>query len=103
MAHDDDHKYFELRKEGKTYISKLFKWNASDEEGKRNVTIVFEGSDEQKLGEICGSLCLRINGKQRKTQVTALVAQDNHGIKRLTLQGTSIFHCRRLICTSFVA
>jgi Shedu protein SduA, C-terminal len=86
MSIADDQKFFELRKEGKTYISKLFKWNTSDQEGKRNVTIVFESSDEQKLGELTGALCLRVNGQKRKTQVTALVSQDNNGIKRLTLQ-----------------
>jgi len=83
---DDDLKYFNLRKEGKTYFSKLFTWSASDEEGKRNVTIVFENSDEQTIGELDGALCLRLSGQKRKTQVTALVTQDDKKVKRLTLQ-----------------
>lgn len=86
MSLEDDKKFFELRKEGKTYISKLFTWNVKDEVGKRNVSIVFNNSDELKLGEVNGALCLRLDGRVRKTQVTAIVTQDENKVKRVTLQ-----------------
>ncbi len=86
MSDKDDHDFFKLRKEGKTYISKLFHWGATDEVGKRNVIIVMEGNDEQKVGEIDGAMCLRLTGNTRKTQVTALVTQDEKMVKRITLQ-----------------
>ncbi|NOX74424.1 MAG: DUF4263 domain-containing protein, partial [Alphaproteobacteria bacterium] len=78
--------YFKLRQEGKTYISKLFHWNDRDTEAKRNITMVMEGSDELKIGEIEGAMCLRLSGEKRKTQVTAVVTQDEKQIRRLTLQ-----------------
>jgi hypothetical protein len=48
--------------------------------------MVLEGSDQLHLGEIDGAMCLRLTGERRKTQVTALVTQDNKQVKRLTLQ-----------------
>ena len=48
--------------------------------------MVVEGSDSVRLGEIEGVMCLRLTGNIRKTQVSALVTQDDKGIKRITLQ-----------------
>ena len=47
---------------------------------------VFEGTERAVLGEVEGALCLRLTGDQRKTQVTALISQDDAAIKRVTLQ-----------------
>jgi hypothetical protein len=83
---DDDRAYFEMRKQGKTYISKVFSFNALNPDEIRNVRMVLEGSDKALIGEIQGALCLRLSGNTRKTQVTALVTQDDKRIKRLSLQ-----------------
>jgi hypothetical protein len=48
--------------------------------------MVIEGNDRVHLGEIEGAMCLRLTGNVRKTQVSALVTQDDKRIKRLTLQ-----------------
>lgn len=81
----DDSDYLKLRKSGKTYISKVFKFNEKNTERLRQVRMVFEGSDSVHLGEINGALCLRLSGEKRKTQVTALVSQDDKRIKRVSL------------------
>ncbi len=83
---DEEKKYFELRKEGKTYLSKVFEEGRINPERVRLAHAVFEGTQRAVLGEIGGALCLRLTGDQRKTQVTALVSQDDSGIKRLSLQ-----------------
>lgn len=83
---DDDAKFFELRKEGKTYLSKVFAHESSNLDRLRLVHAVFEGTERAVLGEIEGALCLRLTGNQRKTQVTALISQDDAGIRRVTLQ-----------------
>ena len=83
---DDDHSYFKVRKQGKTYISKVFSFHAQNPEEIRNVRMVLDGSDKILLGEIQGALCLRLTGNTRKTQVTALVTQDDKRIKRLSFQ-----------------
>ncbi len=80
---DDDYDYFRMRKEGKTYISKVFSFNAHNPEEIRNVRMVLEGTDKILLGEIQGALCLRLTGNTRKTQVTALITQDDKRVKRL--------------------
>lgn len=85
MYDQSDFEFFKLRKEGKTYISKVFTF-PSKAERLRQVKMVMEGSDRLHLGEIDGALCLRVTGNVRKTQVSALVTQDDNGIKRLTLQ-----------------
>lgn len=82
----DDAKFFELRKEGKTYLSKVFTQGAINPERRRLAHAVFEGTERAVLGEIEGTLCLRLTGNQRKTQVTALISQDDAAIKRVTLQ-----------------
>jgi len=82
----DDHEFFKLRKESKTYISKVFTFNERDTDRLRQIRMVLEGSDSLHLGEIEGSLCLRLSGNKRKTQVTALVSQDDKNVRRLTLQ-----------------
>ncbi|WP_280950963.1 hypothetical protein [Rhizobium aegyptiacum] len=33
MTDDNDYEFFRLRKEGKTYVSKILTWNARDETG----------------------------------------------------------------------
>lgn len=86
MHDDGDHEFFRLRKQAKTYISKVFQFPGQSAERIRHVRMVNEGSDEIHLGEIDGALCLRLTGEARKTQVTALVTQDSKAIKRLTLQ-----------------
>lgn len=86
MSDDDDAEYFRLRKEGKTYLSKVFVQGAFVKERRRLVHAVFNGTERAVIGEVEGALCLRLTGNQRKTQVTALVSQDDASIRRLTLQ-----------------
>jgi hypothetical protein len=86
MNDQSEYDFFKLRKEAKTYISRVFTFNASNPERRRQVKMVVEGNDRIHLGEIDGVLCLRLTGNIRKTQVSALVTQDGNGIKRLTLQ-----------------
>lgn len=86
MGDPSEYEFFQLRKEAKTYISKVFTFNASNPERLRQVKMVVEGSDKVHLGEIEGVMCLRLTGNVRKTQVSALVTQDDKGIKRVTLQ-----------------
>ena len=83
---DDNAKFFELRREGKTYLSKVFTHGAINIERGRLAYAVFEGTERAVLGEIEGALCLRLTGDQRKTQVTAFISQDDSSIKRVTLQ-----------------
>lgn len=82
----DDEDYFKLRRAGKTYISKVFKFNEQSTERVRQVRMVLEGSDSLHLGEIEGAMCLRLTGEKRKTQVTALVTQDEQQVRRVSLQ-----------------
>lgn len=86
MSDEEERRFFELRKEGKTYISKVFSYNAHSTEPRRQVRIVLEGSDKMHFGEIEGAMCLRLTGEKRKTQITAYVSQDDKQIKRVTLQ-----------------
>ena len=82
----EEHRFFQLRQAARTYISKVFTWGAHTTERLRNVRMVMEGSDILHLGEIEGALCLRLSGEKRKTQVTAVVTQDDKAVRRLTLQ-----------------
>lgn len=86
MSDESDYEFFRLRRESKTYISKVFTFDQTNSERVRNVRMVLEGNDKVLFGEVAGSLCLRLTGNTRKTQVTALVTQDDKKIKRLTLQ-----------------
>lgn len=86
MSSGSDYDYFKLRQQTKTYISKVFTFNARDNERVRNVRMVLDGSDEILLGEIEGAMCLRLTGNTRKTQVTAVVTQDHKQVRRLSLQ-----------------
>lgn len=86
MSDESEYEYFKLRKQSKTYITKLFTFGGSNAERVRHVRMVLEGSDRVHLGEIEGAMCLRLTGNTRKTQVSALVTQDDKKIKRLTLQ-----------------
>ncbi len=61
-----EEKFFQLRKAGKTYISKVFSWGAHTTEKLRNVRMVMEGSDEIHIGEVAGAMCLRLSGEKRK-------------------------------------
>lgn len=83
---DDDAKFFELRKEGKAYLTKVFTQGAITPERRRLVRAVIEGTERVVLGEIQGAMCLRLTGEKRKTQVTALISQDDGGIRRVTLE-----------------
>jgi hypothetical protein len=84
MTDDNDFDFFKMRKAGKTYISKVFSFGAQNPEPIRNVRMVLEGNDKVVLGEIDGALCLRLTGSSRKTQVTALISQDEKRVKRLS-------------------
>lgn len=86
MSDYSEYEFFKLRKEAKTYISRVFSFNERNPERVRQVKMVLEGCDRLHLGEIEGALCLRLTGEKRKTQVSALVTQDEKGVKRLTLQ-----------------
>lgn len=86
MSDEGEYEYFKLRKQAKTYISKVFTFNEWNSERVRQVKMVVEGNDQLHLGEIEGAMCLRLTGNTRKTQVSALVTQDDKSIKRLTLQ-----------------
>ncbi|MBX5132706.1 DUF4263 domain-containing protein [Rhizobium lentis] len=86
MIDDNDYEFFRLRKEGKTYISKIFTWNAQEEEPRRSVRMVLANSDSVVLGEVEGAMCLRLTGEKRKTQVTAIVTQDDKQVRRLSFQ-----------------
>jgi hypothetical protein len=86
MSDLDDYEFFKLRKESKTYITKVFAFNAYNPERVRQVRMVLEGSDRLRLGEIEGALCLRLTGNVKKTQVSALITQDDKKVKRITLQ-----------------
>jgi hypothetical protein len=83
---DDDAKFFELRKEGKAYLSKVFEHGSINPERRRLIRGVIDGTQNILLGEIEGSMCLRLTGDVRKTQVTALVSQDEGGIRRVTIE-----------------
>lgn len=83
---DDDAKFFQLRKEGKAYLTKVFVHGSINPERRRLIRGVIEGTERVLLGEIEGSMCLRMTGEKRKTQVTALVSQDDGGIRRVTLE-----------------
>lgn len=48
--------------------------------------MVLDGSDLILLGEVEGALCLRMSGEKRKTQITAVVTQDDKAVRRLTFQ-----------------
>lgn len=86
MSDESDYEFFRLRKEGKTYISKVFTYNARDDEPRRSVRMVLSNNDSVVLGEVDGALCLRLTGEKRKTQVTAIVTQDDKQVRRLSLQ-----------------
>jgi len=83
---DEDARFFQLRREGRTYFSRVFEHGAENPDRVRLVTGVFEGTERAIVGEIDGALCLRLTGKQRKTQVSAIISQDDGGIRRLSLQ-----------------
>ncbi|HZG47848.1 MAG TPA: Shedu immune nuclease family protein [Allosphingosinicella sp.] len=86
MGQGDKREFFSLRRAAKTYISKVFTFGAKSTERLRKVRMVLEGSDVLHLGEVEGALCLRLSGEKRKTQVTALVTQDDQEVRRITLQ-----------------
>jgi hypothetical protein len=83
---DDDAKFFELRKEGKAYLTKVFTQGAITPERRRLVRSVVNGTERVLIGEVEGAMCLRLTGEKRKTQVTALISQDDGGIRRVTLE-----------------
>ncbi|MFW2545652.1 Shedu immune nuclease family protein [Primorskyibacter sp. 2E107] len=82
----DERDFFRLRRAAKTYISKVFTYGAHTTDRLRNVRMVMDGSDVLHLGEVEGALCLRLSGEKRRTQVTAVVTQDDKAVRRLTLQ-----------------
>jgi hypothetical protein len=86
MSDSTDSDFYNLRQQGKIYISKVFTYGGSATERVRYVRIVLENSDSVQLGEIEDALCLRISGRTRKTQITALVTQDHKQVRRVTLQ-----------------
>jgi hypothetical protein len=80
---DEDRYYFDLRKEGKIYVSGLFKYSETDVPI-RNVRIVFEDADTIEFAEVQSALQIRISPKG-KNQVAAIVFQDNKKINRVSL------------------
>ncbi len=80
---DEDKHFFDLRKEGKIYVSKLFKYSETDVPI-RNVRIVFEDADKIEFAEVQNALQIRISRKG-KNQVAAIVFQDNKKISRVSL------------------
>ncbi len=86
MSDESEYSFFKLRKQAKTYISKVFNFNSQNHERLRQVKMVIEGNDQLHFGEIEGAMCLRLTGNTRKTQVSALITQDDRKIKRLTIQ-----------------
>jgi hypothetical protein len=85
MSNETEFEFFKLRKQAKTYISKVFAFDERNPNRLRQVRMVVEGSDQLHFGEIEGAMCLRLTGNTRKTQVTALITQDDKKIRRLTL------------------
>lgn len=85
MSDESEFEFFKLRKQAKTYISKVFTFDAASTERLRHVRMVVEGSDQIQFGEVEGAMCLRLTGNVRKTQVTALITQDEKRVKRLSL------------------
>jgi hypothetical protein len=79
-----DFDFFNLRKEGKLFISKVFNFPTNPEKV-RNVNVVFENSDDLLFGELENGMAIRVSNNGKK-QVVVLVSQDNHKIKRFTLQ-----------------
>ena len=86
MSNQRDYEFFNLRKGARAFISKVFSFGGNSTERLRYVNIVFEDNDSVQVGEIEGAICLRLSGKVRKTQVTALVSQDDKKVRRLSLQ-----------------
>lgn len=76
--------FYELRQEGKTYVSECFRFREGQPQ-MRNIHIVYNNSNSCTVGEINGAMALRISPKM-KNQICALVTQDDKKIKRLTLQ-----------------
>lgn len=71
--------FFELRKEGKLFVSRVFKVSESSTET-RFVKIVFENSSIVIAGEINGILTLR-QSEKKKQQVAIIVTQDDKNIR----------------------
>lgn len=86
MSDESEYEFFRLRKGTKTFISKVFSFGGNSPEPQRYVRIVMEGNDQVLLGEVEGAIALRVSGNTRKTQVTALVTQDEKSVRRLSLQ-----------------
>ncbi len=84
MSDYEDKHFFELRKEGKIYISKVFKYRQNLDE-MRNIKIVFENSNTVALGEIKGTLSLR-KSDTGKNQIAVVVTQDDKQVVRLSLE-----------------
>lgn len=84
LGSNDDAFYFNLRKEGKIYVSEVFSFPNQVNEI-RNVKIVFENSTIVIAGEVNGLLALR-QSQQKKQQIIALISQDDKQVKRLTFQ-----------------
>ena len=80
----EDERFFTLRKEGKIYISKVFKYRENTEE-MRNIKIVFENSNTIALGEINGALSIR-QSESGKNQIVVIVTQDEKQIKSLSFE-----------------
>lgn len=80
---DEDKYYFDLRKEGKIYVSKLFQYSQTDAPI-RDIKIVFENADNVDFVEFQGALQIRISAKG-KNQVAAIVYQDDKKINRVSL------------------
>ncbi len=54
---DDDARFFELRREGKTYLTKVFMQGANTPEKLRLIRSAIEGTERVLIGEVEG-LCV---------------------------------------------
>lgn len=86
MSDEKDFEFFRLRREGKTYLSKVFPSMIGPKEHVRFVNMVISNTDSVLMGELEGALCLRVDGNVRKTQIVALISQDDKRVRRLSLQ-----------------
>jgi hypothetical protein len=54
MSEESEYEFFKLRRQAKTYISKVFTFGEMNPEPLRNIRMVAEGNDRVLLGEIDG-------------------------------------------------
>jgi len=63
---DEDAKFFELRKEGKAYLTKVFTHGSITPERRRLIRSVIEGTERVLLGEVEGAMCSAYQAKSAR-------------------------------------